>query len=96
MREFRVHELANYVDWWPDLVIHEGPFWENGYLTIQDKPGYGVELNPDVAQGASGARRNLVGIGSAAWVNETDRNQGRGAQCRSVSRYADRRPDFRQ
>jgi L-alanine-DL-glutamate epimerase-like enolase superfamily enzyme len=50
MRNFRVHELANYVDWWPDLVIHEGPIWENGYLKIQDKPGYGIELNPDVAR----------------------------------------------
>ena len=50
MREFRVHELANWIDWWPDLVIKEGPFWEKGYFTIQDKPGYGVEINPDVAK----------------------------------------------
>ncbi len=27
MREFRIHELAKWVDWWPDLVIREGPFW---------------------------------------------------------------------
>jgi L-alanine-DL-glutamate epimerase-like enolase superfamily enzyme len=50
MRNFRLHELAKYIDWWQDLVIHEGPVIENGYLTIQDKPGYGVELNPDVAK----------------------------------------------
>ncbi len=50
MRNFRIHELANYVEWWPDLVMHEGPIWEKGYLTIQDKPGYGVEINPDVAR----------------------------------------------
>ena len=25
MREFRVHELAKWVDWWQDLVVHEGP-----------------------------------------------------------------------
>jgi L-alanine-DL-glutamate epimerase-like enolase superfamily enzyme len=50
MRNFRVHELANWIDWWPDLVIHDGPIWENGYLTIQDKPGYGIEINPDVAK----------------------------------------------
>jgi len=50
MRNFRIHELANYIDWWPDLVVHDGPIWENGYLTIQDKPGYGIELNPDVAR----------------------------------------------
>jgi L-alanine-DL-glutamate epimerase-like enolase superfamily enzyme len=50
MRNFRIHELANWIEWWPDLVVHEGPIWENGYLTIQDKPGYGVEINPDVAR----------------------------------------------
>jgi L-alanine-DL-glutamate epimerase-like enolase superfamily enzyme len=50
MREFRVHELAKYIDWWQDLVIHDGPIFDKGYLTIQDKPGLGVELNPDVAK----------------------------------------------
>lgn len=50
MRNFRIHELAKYIDWWPDLVVHEGPIFENGYLSIQDKPGYGIELNPDVAR----------------------------------------------
>jgi L-alanine-DL-glutamate epimerase-like enolase superfamily enzyme len=50
MRDFRIHELANWVDWWPDLLIHEGPFWKDGYFTIEDKPGYGVEINPDVAK----------------------------------------------
>ena len=50
MRSFRVHELAKYIDWWQDLVIHDGPIIDKGYLTIQDKPGYGVELNPDVAK----------------------------------------------
>ncbi len=50
MRDFRIHELAKWVDWWPDLVIREGPFWQNGYFSIQDKPGYGIEINPDVAR----------------------------------------------
>ena len=50
MRNFRIHELAKYIDWWQDLVVHEGPIFEGGYLTIQDKPGYGVEINPDVAR----------------------------------------------
>lgn len=50
MRNFRIHELANWVDWWPNLVIHDGPIWEKGYLTIQDKPGLGIELNEDVAR----------------------------------------------
>jgi L-alanine-DL-glutamate epimerase-like enolase superfamily enzyme len=50
MRNFRIHELANWIDWWPDLVLHDGPIWQGGYLTIQDKPGYGIEINPDVAR----------------------------------------------
>ena len=50
MRDFRIHELANWVDWWPDMVVREGPFWKDGYFTIQDKPGYGIELNRDVVQ----------------------------------------------
>jgi L-alanine-DL-glutamate epimerase-like enolase superfamily enzyme len=36
MRDFRIHELANWVDWWPDLVVREGPFWQDGYFSIQD------------------------------------------------------------
>jgi L-alanine-DL-glutamate epimerase-like enolase superfamily enzyme len=50
MRDFRVHELARYIDWWQDLVIREGPMFKDGYFTIQDKPGYGIEINPDVAK----------------------------------------------
>jgi gluconate/galactonate dehydratase len=50
IRDFRIHELAKYIDWWQDLVIHEGPIFKDGYLIIQDKPGYGIELNPDVAR----------------------------------------------
>ena len=50
MRDFRVHELARYIDWWQDLVIHDGPMFQGGYFTIQDKPGYGIEINPDVAR----------------------------------------------
>lgn len=50
MRTFRVHELARYIDWWQDLVIHDGPIFDNGYYRIRDKPGYGIELNPDVAK----------------------------------------------
>lgn len=50
MRDFRIHELAKYIDWWQDLVIHDGPIIEAGYHTIRDKPGFGVELDPDVAK----------------------------------------------
>lgn len=50
MRAFRIHELAKYIPWWQDLVIHDGPIIKDGYHTITTKPGYGVELNPDVAR----------------------------------------------
>ncbi len=50
MRDFRIHELAKYIDWWQDLVIHDGPIFENGYYRIREKSGFGVELNPDVAK----------------------------------------------
>lgn len=50
MRSFRIHELAKYIPWWQDLVIHEGPIFKDGYLAIEDKPGYGVEIDPDVAK----------------------------------------------
>lgn len=50
MRDFRIHELAKYIDWWQDLVIHDGPIIRDGYHTITEKPGYGVEINEDVAR----------------------------------------------
>ena len=50
VRNFRVHELANWVPWWPDLVTHQGPFWKDGYFVIEDKPGLGFDINPDVAK----------------------------------------------
>jgi L-alanine-DL-glutamate epimerase-like enolase superfamily enzyme len=50
MRDFRIHELAKYIDWWQDLVVHDGPIFENGYYRIREKPGLGVELNTDVAR----------------------------------------------
>jgi L-alanine-DL-glutamate epimerase-like enolase superfamily enzyme len=50
MRDFRIHELAKYIDWWQDLVIHDGPIIAGGYHTITGKPGYGIELNEDVAR----------------------------------------------
>jgi L-alanine-DL-glutamate epimerase-like enolase superfamily enzyme len=50
MRDFRIHELARYIDWWQDVVLHDGPIFENGYYRIRDKPGYGIQLNPDVVK----------------------------------------------
>jgi len=32
---------------WDELVITEKPIIENGYITLSDKPGLGVEINPE-------------------------------------------------
>ena len=51
VRNFRVHELAGGRDQWTfDMVTHEGPFFKDGYFVIQDKPGLGIDLNPDVVK----------------------------------------------
>lgn len=50
MRNFRIQELAKYIDWWQDLVVHDGEIFEDGYYRIREKPGYGIELNEDVAR----------------------------------------------
>lgn len=37
-------------DWMDELLVLDGPYIENGHIRITDKPGFGVDLNPDVAQ----------------------------------------------
>ncbi|MFT5369148.1 MAG: L-alanine-DL-glutamate epimerase-like enolase superfamily enzyme [Candidatus Latescibacterota bacterium] len=37
-------------DWMDELLILDGSYIENGFVRITDKPGLGVDLNPDVAQ----------------------------------------------
>ncbi len=36
--------------WMDDVLILDGPYIENGHLRITEKPGLGVDLNPDVVQ----------------------------------------------
>ena len=63
MREFRIHELANWVDWWPDLVAHEGPFWKDGYYTILAQ-AWGWESRTQSRRGAAHiwrSAKDLVG-----------------------------------
>jgi L-alanine-DL-glutamate epimerase-like enolase superfamily enzyme len=51
MRNFTVIEFHGQdVDWWDDLVTAGKPLIENGYITLPDKPGLGLELNDEVAQ----------------------------------------------
>lgn len=36
--------------WMDDIIMHDGPLCEDGYVTVPDKPGLGIELNPDVVK----------------------------------------------
>ncbi len=51
MRNFMILEFhAQDVPWWDDLVVGEGPVIHDGYITLPDAPGLGVELNEEVAR----------------------------------------------
>jgi L-alanine-DL-glutamate epimerase-like enolase superfamily enzyme len=38
------------VAWWADTVQHDGPMIDNGFITLSDRPGLGVELNDEVCR----------------------------------------------
>jgi galactonate dehydratase len=51
MRNFFILEFhAQDVAWWDELVVGDEPFIQDGYITLPDAPGLGVELNVDVAR----------------------------------------------
>ena len=37
-------------DWMDHLLLLDGPYIQNGFVQVTEKPGLGVELNPDVAK----------------------------------------------
>ena len=41
-----------------DVIIHDGPIIQEGSVKLSDRPGLGLELNPDVVKAhlASGER----------------------------------------
>lgn len=51
MRNFTVIEFhAQDIPWWDDLVMDGGMLIKDGYITLPDKPGLGIELNDEVAR----------------------------------------------
>jgi L-alanine-DL-glutamate epimerase-like enolase superfamily enzyme len=36
--------------WMDDIILHKGPLCEKGFVSVPDKPGLGIELNPDVVK----------------------------------------------
>ena len=37
-------------DWMDELLVLDGPYIQDGFIRVTDKPGLGVDLNPDVAK----------------------------------------------
>jgi L-alanine-DL-glutamate epimerase-like enolase superfamily enzyme len=37
-------------DWMDEVLVHDGKVFENGYITVPNKPGLGLELNADVVK----------------------------------------------
>jgi len=37
-------------DWMDKLLLLDGPYIKGGYIEVHDRPGLGIELNPDVAK----------------------------------------------
>ncbi len=35
---------------WQDIIVRDGPIFNDGYLELSDKPGLGIELNEDVCR----------------------------------------------
>lgn len=38
------------IGWMDDIIVHDGPVVKGGYIDLPDKPGLGIELNPDVVK----------------------------------------------
>jgi L-alanine-DL-glutamate epimerase-like enolase superfamily enzyme len=36
--------------WMDDVILHDGPIVKNSHIALPDKPGIGIELNPDVVK----------------------------------------------
>ena len=51
IRDYLACETTTGVGGWMDqLLLLEGPYIEHGFVQVTDRPGLGVELNPDVAR----------------------------------------------
>ena len=37
-------------DWMDDVILHDRPIIEDGFLTPADRPGLGLELNTEVVK----------------------------------------------
>ena len=38
------------VPYWADIIQHDGPVYQDGFLILENKPGFGIELNEAVCR----------------------------------------------
>lgn len=51
VRDFLAAEtLIGRRNWMDDVILHDGPLVSQGYITVGQKAGLGIELNPDVVK----------------------------------------------
>ena len=51
IRDYLACETITGVGGWMDQVlVHDGPYIQDGFIRITEQPGFGVELNPDVVK----------------------------------------------
>ena len=48
--------------WMDQVLVLDGPYIKDGFVQVADKPGLGMELNPDVLKAHLRDRRKLVGL----------------------------------
>ena len=51
VRDYMVCEtVVGKGDWMDDVVVHDGPLVRAGFIVVPEKPGLGIELDPDVVK----------------------------------------------
>jgi L-alanine-DL-glutamate epimerase-like enolase superfamily enzyme len=51
VRDFLAAEtLIGRGNWMDDVILHDGPIVREGHIAVPEKPGLGIELNPDVVK----------------------------------------------
>ena len=51
VRDFLAAEtLIGRGNWMDDVILHEGPLVRDGHMALPDRPGLGIELNPEVVK----------------------------------------------
>ena len=51
VRDYMVCEtVVGKGDWMDDVVVHDGPLVRAGFIAVPEKPGLGIELDPDVVK----------------------------------------------